>query len=613
MSRRALSANGRGTSSGIAKDQPTKAQDRAAPLPPSRERDLPFVLNALRPPAAFSYDGARPRRETTVPRPSAQMSRTERASEPLPVVIGTVLTLAVAALYVVYQRAAGPLWRDEVNSVNLAQLPSLYEVYANSHLDSFPTAWVLLLHGWVALGLGESDASLRVIGLLVGLATLGTWWWTAARLGLRAPLLTLLLLGMNPTWIVYGTQVRGYGLGVLGLSWALGALFAFVRRPSLATALVAQAAAILAVQSYFGNCFLIAALCAGAAAVALQRGSIRLAAAVVGIGAVAAVSMSVNLFSVAYAANLAHIEQGSYPIAWYAEVVWNALGPELPLLRAAWTAAAACAIAGIVATLLRPRTDTTDAQRDDDRARATYVAVSAVTALVGYVVYVNYISVRTQSWYYLPLLSVLAFACDVGSALLARRFTRGEAVRAVAAVACAAGLVVAVAAEVRVRMTNVDTIAATIARDASPEDLVIVFPWYCGISFARYYGGAAPWLTLPDFPGHAYHEHALVAEKMRRGATAVAPELARVEQTLRSGHRVWIAGPLVAPEPGQALPPLPRADEPQRAAQFLANWEQQLGALLRTHARDVWNVPLPDAGRVNRWEGLPLIVAEGWR
>ncbi len=542
------------------------------------------------------------------------MSRTERASEALPVVVGAVLTLTVGALYVVFQGSAGPLWRDEVNSVNLAQLPSLYEVYANSHLDSFPTAWVVVLHGWVAAGLGESDASLRLLGLVVGLATLGTWWWTAGRLGLRAPLLTLLLLGLNPTWIVYGTLVRGYGLGVLGLSWALGALFAFVRRPSLASALVAQAAAILAVQSYFGNCFLIAALCAGAAAVALQRGSIRLAAAVVAIGAIAAVSMSVNFFSVAYAAGLAHIEQGSYPIAWYAEVFWNALGPELPLLRAAWTVAAACALAGIVATLVAPRDDTTDdEQGNDDRAHAIYVAVSAVTAVVGYVAYVNYISVRTQTWYYLPLLSVVAFACDVGCALLARRFTRGEAVRAVVAVACASGLVLAVAGEVRVRMTNVDTIAVTIARDAKPGDLVIVFPWYCGISFARYYRGAAPWITLPDFPSHAYHEHALVADKMRRGADAVAAELARVEQTLRSGNRVWIAGPLVAPEPGQALPPLPRADEPQRAAHYLANWEQQLGALLRTHARDVWNVPLPDPGRVNRWEALPLIVAEGWR
>lgn len=548
-----------------------------------------------------------------MPASPAHMSWTERATERLPVAIGVVLTLAIVALSVEFQRWAGPLWRDEVNSVNLAQLPSLYEVYANSHLDSFPTAWVLLLSSWVRLGLGESDASLRVLGLVVGLATLATWWWTGRRLGLRAPLLTLLLLGLNPTWVIYGTQVRGYGLGVLGISWALGATFSFVRRPSLATALIAQAAAILAVQSYFGNCFLIAAICAAGAAVALRAGSIRLAAAVVGIGALAALSMSVNLFSVRYAANLSSIEQGTFPLAWYAEVFWNALGPELPLLRAAWAIAAICAIGGVATTLAVAPSGRAGDDADDDGARALYVGVAAVSALAGYAAYVGYISVRTQVWYYLSLMSVVAFACDVGSELLARRFGRGATLRATAAALSACVVVFGVAPEVRMRMTNVDAIAATLAREAKPDDLVVVFPWYCGISFARYYRGAAPWITLPDFERHAYHEHALVAEKMKGREGAVATELARVEQTLRAGHRVWIAGPLVAPEPGQPPRPLPRPDEPQRAPYYLENWEQQLGALLRTHARDVWNVPLPELGPVNTWEGLPLLVAEGWR
>lgn len=548
-----------------------------------------------------------------MPAPPVHTTSTERANGRLSVAVGAALTLAVVALFAEYQRWAGPLWRDEVNSVNLAHLPSLYEVYSNSHLDSFPTAWVVLLYSWVASGLGESDASLRVLGLLVGLATLATWWWTARRLGLRAPVVTLVLLGLNPTWVTYGTQVRGYGLGVLGLSWALGAMFSFVQRPTLASALVAQAAAILAVQSYFGNCFLIAAVCAGGATVALQRRSIRLAAAVVGIGAVAAVSMSVNLFSVAYAANLASIEQGTFPLAWYAEVFWNALGPDVPLLRAAWVIAAAGAVGGVAMAIAATDPDVAGADADDDRARAAYVAVAALTGVAGYAAYVGFISVRTQTWYYLSLMSVVAFACDVGTDLLAKRFAKGAIVRTAVAALCALVVTVGVVPQVRVRMTNVDAIATTLAREAKPDDLVVVFPWYCGISFARYYRGAAPWITMPDFESHRYHEHAQVAEKMKRREAAVAAELSRVEQALRAGHRVWIAGPLVAPEPGRPPRPLPGPDEPQRAAYYLENWEQQLGALLRTHARDVWNVPLPELGPTNRWETLPLLVAEGWR
>ena len=122
--------------------------------------------------------------------------------------------------------------------------------------------------------------------------------------------------------------------------------------------------------------------------------------------------MAVNFFSVAYAAGLASIEQGSFPLTWYAEVFWNALGPELPLLRTAWAIAAICATAGIALTLLAPHAGATDGERDEDRARATYVAVTAVTALIGYAAYVGFISVRTQIWYYLSLMSAVAFACD---------------------------------------------------------------------------------------------------------------------------------------------------------------------------------------------------------
>jgi len=264
-------------------------------------------------------------------------------------------------------------------------------------------------------------------------------------------------------------------------------------------------------------------------------------------------------------------------------------------------------------TLVRARSGAPGTDTDEDRARAIYVAVAAVTGLAGYAVYVSFISVRTQVWYYLSLMSVVAFACDVGTDLLAKSFARGVTLRAAIAALCACVVAAGVLPQVRVRMTDVDAIAATLAREAKPDDLVVVFPWYCGISFARYYRGAAPWITLPDFESHRYHEHAQVAEKMKRRETAVATELARVEQTLRAGHRVWIAGPLVAPEPGQAPRPLPRPDEPQRAPYYLENWEQQLGALLRAHARDVWNVPLPDLGPTNRWETLPLLVAEGWR
>ena len=58
-------------------------------------------------------------------------------------------------------------------------------------------------------------------------------------------------------------------------------------------------------------------------------------------------------------------------------------------------------VGGVALTLAAARRDGAPADEDDDRARALYVAVAAVTGLAGYAAYVGFISVRTQVWYYL--------------------------------------------------------------------------------------------------------------------------------------------------------------------------------------------------------------------
>lgn len=531
------------------------------------------------------------------------------AARRVALIAGMLLTAGLVPLHLAYVRGAGGLWRDEVNSVNVAGLPSVAEVFAHSHLDSFPAAWVLVLHGWVRAGFGETDADLRRIGLVVGAAIVAALWWTARRLGLAAPLVTLLLLGLSPTTIVYGDEVRGYGLGVVGIVWCLGALWAFVAAPSAARFAVAQAAAILAVQSYFGNCFLLLALCAGAAAVCRRRRAFGTLGAVVGIGAIAAVSMMINLPSVRYAANLAPVEQGTWGPAWFAAMFRDALAPDVPVLGWAWAVAGALAVAGCALAWVA-------SEDEADRERALYVLVGVGAALGGYLAYLSFISVRTQFWYYLPLMAMTAIGCDVGTALLARRAAAGEMLRAGVVVLVAVLVAGDVAAATRVRMTNVDLIAEEVAREARPDDLVVVLPWYCGITFQRYYRGAAPWITWPDFPEHRFHLHAEVKEKMTRANAAVAPELARVEATLKRGGRVWLVGVPPAPPPGAApaqLAPAPNGPEGWRAAPYLDTWELMLGALLQAHSVDAWKIALPDIGPLNTWENLTLLKVEGWR
>ena len=410
--------------------------------------------------------------------------------------VGLLITLGLVGLHLENHRHAGPLWRDEVNSVNVATLPSFAEVFANSHLDSFPAAWVTLLHAWTTAGLGETDEALRRLGLLIGLATLAVLWWAGRRLSLGAPLATLVLFAMSPTTIIYGDEVRGYGLGVLAVFWCIGEIWAFVEQPTWKVFVGAQMAAVLAVQAYFGNCFLLLAICAGAGAVCVRRRAWRTLAATIALGAVAGVSVLINLHSILYAARLSPIEQGNYSLTWLVGVFVHALAPEVPLLAALWAAAPVLAAIGCWLAWRLPPSPSTQADKD----QAVFVAVTAPAALVTYACYLKYIGVRTQFWYYLPLMGLTALCCDVGTGLLARRLRRGEWVRAAAAAVGALLVASGVAATIPVRMTNLDLMASTLEAEARPDDLIVVLPWYCGITFQRYYRGPAPWISFLTSP-----------------------------------------------------------------------------------------------------------------
>ena len=78
-------------------------------------------------------------------------------------------TLFSAMLLVLTAMNAGPLWRDETNTFNLAHMPSLRDVWHNVQFDSFPLLWPLVVHGWGMLRLADSDMGIRILGLVVGL------------------------------------------------------------------------------------------------------------------------------------------------------------------------------------------------------------------------------------------------------------------------------------------------------------------------------------------------------------------------------------------------------------------------------------------------------------
>jgi hypothetical protein len=143
------------------------------------------------------------------------------------------LLLLLAAMY------AGPLWRDEVNTINVAQMPSLPELWNNLSFESFPPLWPLLLRGFGFLGMAGSDESIRVLGLYVGLSFLALLWWCSRRTGARAPMLSLALLGSLPAFVFTVGSNRAYGLASCLLVLSFGMIWRMVVLPSKSRILLA--------------------------------------------------------------------------------------------------------------------------------------------------------------------------------------------------------------------------------------------------------------------------------------------------------------------------------------------------------------------------------------
>src|SRR2546423_11360723 len=184
--------------------------------------------------------------------------------------IALALTGLAVVFHIVNLTHAGGLWRDEAAAVNLALFPSFGEIWTHLEHESFPLLLTVLLRGWGAICLGETDLGWRLFGLLVGFSVLAALWWNAWQFSKSPPLLSVLLFGLSPTLIRWGDSLRAYGLGVFFLLLALGLIWKVARSPSRRAAILAAAASVLAVQALYQSMFMLAAFCLGGALLAAR-------------------------------------------------------------------------------------------------------------------------------------------------------------------------------------------------------------------------------------------------------------------------------------------------------------------------------------------------------
>lgn len=519
-------------------------------------------------------------------------------------------TLVGVCLHVVRLFHAGGLWRDEVGQVHLATLPTLRELWQMLTHDSFPLLFPLLTRLWAGLGFAGTDFGLRVFGVAIGIGMLATLWWVTRVLGQRTPLIALGLLVVNACVIQWGDSLRAYGLGALLILITLGSVWRLVERRNTARFLAASLFGVLSVQCLYQNAVLLAAICGGAILICLRHRRVKTALLCTIAVIPAGLSLLPYVGPVRESQSWWIVEKAGFRPASAWASFSDAFGTPPWVGPFIWISLAIVCVWVGLATLEKQVS-----RRDEiSVGLPLFAGTTCLVSVFSFFLFLWYAGLPTQPWYWLPLMPLVAVCIQTAlSSWIARR---------PAAWAVAIGLVVLASLPMSFvraleRQTNIDLVTRELNARVSESDLVIVYPWFYGISFNRYYTGQAEWVTIPPIADHRFHRYDLLKERLAE-SNPIGHVLERVRQTLRSGKKVWIVGTLPHIDPGEApvasLPPAPHGGWGWFDAPYNYTWGKQTRHFIQTTAMQIEKiVPRGNPGRVNRLENVELMVATGCR
>jgi hypothetical protein len=520
----------------------------------------------------------------------------------------SLLTLGLVALHIRVLTHAGPLWRDEVNSLHIATASTWNEFSSALVFDFFPAFFAAVLRGWIALGFGHTDFGLRVLGFFMGVALLAALWVTCRLINKQWSLWPLVIFAMNPFVLYEGDSLRGYGLGliwivlVFGLVWRL--TFA---EPRPGIIILAALAAIFCVQTLYLNCLILLAICIGAVAVAIRRKNWRLAVLMIGLGLIAGLSLVPYLSILRKARELsALLSVGSSFSQVVGEYVFTLRDDNRSLV---WVWICFCLLGLALAGRSFLRKRQTDA-RDQSSDELLFALTTLAIATLGTLTFVWHLGVPTTR-YFLPLLAVSGLCVHLFAGKL-HHHIRMRAANLVFAVMVAMGVYPSSYSWLNLRSTNCDLAAAAAAKYGEQSDLIVVTRFSFGVSFDRYYHGVTPWKSVPDVADHTQHRWDLVKDAMMK-PDAMAELISQIESVLKSGHRVFLVGNLASASPPQLLAPAPQTTYGWKLFGYLDNWQREIAYLLEQHGAHGEQIAIDLNQPVNAREDLGVFVVSGWR
>jgi hypothetical protein len=525
-------------------------------------------------------------------------------------IVAVLLSAMILFLLTVRTRHAGGLWRDECAVVQLAGMPSASDVLRNFQHEAFPPLFPLIVRIYTIV-FGSSDIVLRIFGFCAGCLLISAFWINSRLFRSDVPLVGLGLMSLNTTFFVWGTTMRGYGLGSALIVMMFGCIASLLLGSNPRRNLIATLACFFGVQILLYNSVLLAALGVSAVAISLFQRRFKQAFVILIISAVAGLSLLPYVPAYLRARDWNILVRGaptSYSLWKHFEVALGNPGYSIP---AVWYTIAVGLVGVFIFRIYKAR-----GARSDPRQQLIWFAISVcVLSVTGCYLFFRVLSYTTSVWYYLAFTCVVAAALD----LIASNLCTADWLRWFRLGFGSAALIAAPFADwsaITERQTNVDLVAQTVGTRAAAHDLVVVVPWPFGVSFQRYYHGPASWITIPSISDHQVHRYDLVKAKMI-SAHPIDDLTEAIRTTLAAGNRVWFVGGLNLPRPEEGpmiLPPAPASRFKWDNRAYTASWWQQLSVFAVTHANKVDSVPLaqPEFAPINELEQTSLSTVEGW-
>ena len=526
-------------------------------------------------------------------------------------VVAVSLTLTILSLLVVRVLHAGALWRDESAVVQLAEMPSTAHILRNFQHEAFPPLFPIIVRIYTEL-FGSSDTVMRTFGFCAGSVLLGAFWVNSRLFRGGVPLVSLGLLSLNTTFYVWGTTIRGYGLGsalaVLTFGCVGSLLLASTSRRSIATMLIC----LFAVQILLYNSVLLTAIAASAVIVLLFQCRFKNLFIVVLISATALLSLLPYIPFYLRARDWNILVRGApnlYSLWKHFEV---SLGNPGYSISAIWYSIAV----GLIGAAIFRAYKRTEVRRLPQWQLVWFAVIACGLATFGYYLFLRVLRYTTSAWYYLAFSCVIAAALDlIGSVVCSAQWLRWARL--------GFGLIALMAAPfadwsaVTERQTNVDIVAEAVTVRAGSSDLIIVVPWQFGIPFQRYYHGTSRWITIPNIADHHIHRYDLMKDKMI-STHPIDDIMEDVQRTLLSGNRVWVVGGLNLPPPEEGpmlLPPAPASRFKWDNRAYTASWWQQVSVFVVLHAVSVEAIPAAMSGSsaINELENTSVTMVQGWQ